>query len=95
MEGYELICDNDGIRIEVTEYHVEPLKISWKTLLAMQGGGIEAAGLHHIRESFPEGYEVDCDDNGIRIEVTDYHAGPLVIPWGRLLEIKNNLPGDR
>ena len=28
-DGYEILCDVNGARIEVIEYHVEPLPISW------------------------------------------------------------------
>ena len=35
-EGYEIICDASGVRIEVTEYHVEPLVITWERLLEMK-----------------------------------------------------------
>jgi hypothetical protein len=37
---------------------------------------------------FPvEGFRLHSDQQGLVIEVTDYHARPLRLPWPRLLEL--------
>ena len=84
LDGYVLVCDEAGIRIEVTEYHVEPLEIPWDMLMSLKGSHQVIHGEDHRCENFPEGYVVSCDDNGMRVEVTDYHAQPLVISWEKL-----------
>ena len=36
---------------------------------------------------FADGYVLTVDDEGLRIEVTDYHAKPLQLSWGKLGEL--------
>ena len=33
--GYILQCDEDAIEIHVTDYHVAPLRLTWRDLLAL------------------------------------------------------------
>jgi len=35
------------------------------------------------------GFAVEWDETGIRIEVTDYHAKPLLLPWKEILALAN------
>ena len=88
LDGYVLVYDDTGIRIEVTEYHVLPLEITWSSLESMKGNNQIIHGENHHCENFPEGYIVSCDDHGIRIEVTDYHARPLEIPWEKIQAVR-------
>jgi hypothetical protein len=34
-----------------------------------------------------DGFTLSWDDRELRIEVTDYHAGVLHLPWGTILDI--------
>ncbi|MBZ5641050.1 MAG: hypothetical protein LAO51_20105 [Acidobacteriia bacterium] len=34
-----------------------------------------------------EGFSVTWDENGLSVEVTDYHAGVLRLPWNALFSI--------
>ena len=90
LDGYILVYDDVGIRIEVTEYHAVPLEIPWSMLESLKGSGQLIHGENHRCENFPEGYVVSCDARGIRIEVTDYHARPLEIPWEKLHAVRES-----
>jgi hypothetical protein len=36
---------------------------------------------------FADGFVLTVDDDGFQIEVTDYHAKPLHLGWGKLREL--------
>lgn len=35
QRGYLLVVDRNGLRIEVTDYHAEPLQLDWDELAAL------------------------------------------------------------
>lgn len=106
-DGYRFHWDEDGLGIEVTDYHATPVTLSWRMLRECKQRNCSRAPSsttvivqpRFVDKLTPdgalqlnEGYRLLQSRDGLRIDVTDYHATPVKLSWRLLREFQDTAP---